>query len=208
MRARINSLLDATQDITTNLKSKVGLAVGRYVTYKIVSPEEIGQPVCIFKSETTEKVKLMRVLDFIEEGDFTLIYPEINLWYFENASFIGRNDFVIKDNKVFWNKIKHYNFPKNLPLDFNLIQYNQKTVTIKGKKTNKCFDVAFSLLGVHATVWSHSLSEYYTKIPILSKVLERETGVVKVLVPFYKELGGFALIAKPPFFIYFFSNVI
>lgn len=168
-------------------KSRCGLTLGKYKRCKIVTPSEIGKPVCIFKPETQETVKLMRVLGFIEDGDFTLTYPEIDLWRFDDSSFIGGNDFVIKEDKVFWNKIGAYNFSKNIPLDRNLINYNQNNVTLRNVKVEKHFDVAFSILGVHATVWSHSLSEYFTKISILSKVLDIEKGVVKVLVPVYKD---------------------
>lgn len=187
MRARINSILDNTQDKYIGLKSKCGLALGKYKTYSIVTPNEIGLSVSVFKPETRETVKLMRVLGFIEEGDFTLTYPEIDLWRFEDATFIGRNDIVIKGNKVFWNKINAYNFAKNIPLDKNLVCYDQNQVTLKVVKIEKKYDVAFSLLGVHATVWSHSLSEYFTKIAVLSEVLEIEKGIVKVLVPVYKD---------------------
>ena len=188
MRARINSYLDKAQDIYVEIKAKLGLAFGKYNVFNIVTPNEIGQPVYVFKPETRETVKLMRVLGFIEEGDFTLTYPEIDLWRFEDVSVIGRNDFVIKGDKVFWNKIGNYNFAKNIPLDKNLINYTQNSVTLKDVKAEKNFDAVFSLLGVHATIWSHSLSEYYTKISVLTKILEIEKDIVKVLVPVYKDM--------------------
>lgn len=187
MRARINRYLDKAQDRIIRLKSRFGLACGKYKTYSIASPDEMGHSVYVFKPETREKVKLMRVIGFVEEGDFTLTYPEIDLWCFEGASVIGRNDFVIKGGKVFWNKIENYNFPKNIPLDKNLIEYNRDAVTLRETKVEKNYDVAFSLLGVHATIWSHSLSEYFTKISVLAKVLELESGIVKVLVPVYND---------------------
>lgn len=187
MRARINNILDKTQGRFVELKSKMGLAFGKYKTYSIVEPNIIGQSVLVFKPETREVVKLMRVYDFIEDGEFTHIYPEIDLWRFEKASFIGGNDFVIKEDNVFWNKINNYNFPKNIPADKNLVSYTREEVTIETGKEEAHFDVAFSLLGVHATVWSHSLSEYFTKISVLSRVLEIEKGIVKVLVPVYKD---------------------
>lgn len=187
MRARINRYLDDLQNKFTCLKSKCGLSFGKYKTYSIADPGEIGQSVYIFKPETRETIKLMRVYGFIEDGDFTLTYPEIDLWSFDDSSVIGLNDFVIKDDKVFWNKIRNYNFAKNLPTDKNLISYTHDTVTIKESKLVKHFDVVFSLLGVHATIWSHSLSEYFTKISVISKVLELEKGTIKVLVPVYND---------------------
>lgn len=187
MRAGINRLLDNAQAKVVELKSKLGLAIGKFKSYKVVSPDVLGRAAYVFKPETHETVKLMRVYGFIEDGEFSLTYPEIDLWCFDNASVIGRNDFVIKEDKVFWNKIRNYNFAKNLPVDKNLINYTQDSVTLKEVKALKCFDVAFSLLGVHATVWSHSLSEYFTKISVLSKVLEQEKGIIKVLVPVYKD---------------------
>lgn len=187
LRSKINKFLYKAENQYIDAKSRYGLTFGKYKTYKIVTPSKIGQPVCIFKPETQETVKLMRVLGFIEDGEFTITYPEIDLWRFDDSSFIGGNDFVIKGNKVFWNKIGAYNFAKNIPLDRNLINYNHNNVTLRNVKVEKHYDVVFSILGVHATVWSHSLSEYYTKLSILSKVLDIEKGVVKVLVPVYKD---------------------
>ena len=187
MRARINNILDIVQSKCIEQKLKCGLAFRRYKLYTIVAPNEIGESVFVFKSETQETVKLMRVFGFIESGEFTLTYPKIDLWCFKDASFIGRNDFVIKGDKVFWNKISNYNFAKNISLDKNLIGYTQNTVMLKEVKPEQHFDVAFSILGVHATIWSHSLSEYFTKISVLTKVLEIEKGIVKVLVPVYKD---------------------
>lgn len=187
MRAGINRLLDNAQAKVVELKSKLGLAIGKFKSYKVVSPDVLGRAAYVFKPETHETVKLMRVCGFIEDGEFSLTYPEIDLWCFDNASVIGRNDFVIKEDKVFWDKIRNYNFAKNLPVDKNLINYTQDSVTLKEVKALKSYDAVFSLLGVHATVWSHSLSEYFTKISVLSKVLEQEKGIIKVLVPVYKD---------------------
>jgi len=187
MKSKIIRTIDNAQNSYIALKSRVGLIRGKYKKYTIIKPDSIGKSICVFKPETHEVVKLMRVYGFIEDGEFSLTYPEINVWCFENASVIGRNDFVIINDKVFWGKMYHYNFAKNIPLDKNLITYDDKSVTIKENEPSKKIDVAFSLLGVHATVWSHSLSEYYSKISVLSKVLEQEKGVVKVLVPIYED---------------------
>lgn len=187
MRARINHYLDIAQDIINDIKIKLGLAFGKYKSYNIVEPGDLGSPVFVFKPETQETVKLMRVFGFIEEGDFTITYPELDVWCFENAEIIGRNDFIIKGNNVFWDKINHFNFSKNIALDYNLISHNNESLIVKETEVEKHFDVAFSLLGVHATIWSHSLSEYFTKISAIAKVFEHEKGNVKVLVPYYND---------------------
>lgn len=187
MRAGINRILDKTQDVIIRVKENYGLFLRKYKKYNIVPPETLGVAVCVFKPETRETVKLMRVLGFIEDGDFTLTYPEINLWRFDNACCIGKNDFVINGDNVFWNKINHYNFSKNIVLDNNIISHSNNTLIIKDIKEYKRLDVAYSLLGVHATVWSHSLSEYFTKISMLPRVLDLEKSTVKVLVPEYKD---------------------
>lgn len=187
MRARVNNLLDVVQEKCIGLKEKIGLATRKFRKYSIVAPDLIGDSVAIFKPVTYEKVKLMRVVGFIDKGDFSLTYPQIDLWRFNEASVIGGNDFVIKGNRVFWDKVSHYNFSKNIAADRNLIAYTQNTVTIEDDNQNINFDVAFSLLGVHASVWSHSLSEYYTKISMLPTILNIEKGTVKVLVPMYKD---------------------
>ena len=187
MRARINRYLDNAQDCYVSLKAKCGLYFRRYKQFCIVKPTVIGEPIQVFKPETKETVKLMRVYGFIEEGEFSLTYPEIDIWRFEDACVIGSNDFVIKDDRVFWNKIANYNFSKNLPADKNLVSYSQNEVTLKDFEARHSFDVAYSILGVHANVWSHSLSEYFPKLRALDSILKIESSIVKVLVPDYKD---------------------
>ncbi len=166
---------------------KISLASGKYINYAFTEPDKIGKPFCVFKPETTETIKLMRVYGFIENGEFTINYPEIKLWIFENVSVFGRNDFIIKDQKVYWPKMYNYNFNKNIPHDYNLISYDNQNVIIREEKKNSIIDVAFSLIGVHAQIWSHSISEYYTKISMLASVLNREKNIITVLVPDYKD---------------------
>lgn len=185
--ANIHKLMTFLRKEKEKIDIKISLASGKYVNYAFTEPDKIGKPFCVFKPETTETIKLMRVYGFIENGEFTINYPEIKLWLFENVSVFGRNDFIIKGRNVYWAKMHNYNFNKNIPCDNNLISYDNQNVIIKDEKISNVIDVAFSIIGVHAHVWSHSISEYYTKISMLSSVLDEENGIVTVLVPDYKD---------------------
>ena len=185
--ASIHKFMSFLRKEKEKIDIKISLASGKYVNYAFTEPDKIGKPFCVFKPETTETIKLMRVYGFIENGEFTINYPEIKLWLFENVSVFGRNDFIIKGRNVYWSKMYNYNFNKNIPRDYNLISYDNQNVIIKDEKISNVIDVAFSIIGVHAQVWSHSISEYYTKISMLSSVLDEEDGIVTVLVPDYKD---------------------
>ena len=165
----------------------INLKLGKYKSFKIVKASEIGEIVNVFKPITKEKVKLMRVFGFIEDGSFELTYPAINLNLFEDAMVEGKTDYVIVGDKIFWPKYFRYNFNKNIARDKDLFEFRKNTVIIRTPVAKRSFEVAFSLLGVHAHVWSHSLSEYYTKLVEIKNVLSIEKGELIVLCPRYTD---------------------
>lgn len=165
----------------------INLKLGKYKSFKIVKASEIGEIVNVFKPITKEKVKLMRVFGFIEDGSFELTYPAINLNLFEDAMVEGKTDYVIVGDKIFWPKYFRYNFNKNIARDKDLFECRKNTVIIRTPVAKRSFEVAFSLLGVHAHVWSHSLSEYYTKLVEIKNVLSIEKGELIVLCPRYTD---------------------
>lgn len=172
-----------------NHKLKSGLKNGSLIELDIVKSEEIGIPVGVFKPETKETIKIMRTFGVIDQGSFDITYPQINLNVFNNVIVVSKTDFIISGQKVYWPKYFNYNFNKNIPLDCTLkwVNSTDNKVIVKDVKPSVVVDVAYSLLGVHAQIWSHSLSEYYTKLSQLDKVLEIEKGTVNLLVPNYKD---------------------
>ena len=170
-----------------NLVTNIFLRFGKCSKYSIVKETEIGKVIDVFKPETKETIKIMRTFGFIEDGNFQLTYPAINLCLFENVIVQGKADYVISGNRVFWPKFFRYNFSKNIPRDKGFYECVDTDLMLRTPKVTRTYDVAFSLLGVHAHVWSHALSEYFTKLVEIEKILSIETGELVVLCPQYTD---------------------
>lgn len=162
---------------------------GKILSAKINNAESLGSKVSVFKPETVEEVDMHKVYGFIVDGSFKVNYPEIDLWKFTDAMVIGRTDFVF-DNKgnVFWKKYFAYNYSKNIASDRLLEKEENGIVYYRKPKHILNVDVAFSMLGVHAHIWSHSLSEYFPKLAVLQNAIDDAGGELTVLVPNYQDL--------------------
>lgn len=182
--AIINKLHEKSHFLIMNIY----LWLGKCSKYEIVSDATIGSIVDIFKPKTKETIKLMRTFGFIENGSFDVTYPAINLSSFENAIVEGKTDYVIVDHKIYWPKFFNYNFSKNITRDYGFFGYKDDVIVIRTPKVSRTFNLAFSLLGVHAHVWSHSLSEYFTKLIEIKKILSLEKEELVVLCPNYTDL--------------------
>lgn len=161
---------------------------GTILSAKIVPAEEEGKKIFVFKTPSIEKVDIANVYNFASSGSFDVTYPEIALWKFNDAIVIGRTDFVITDNgKVFWKKYYAYNYSKNIASDRLLVKEEDGLIYYRKPRTVLCVDVAFSLLGVHAQIWSHALSEYYPKLSVLPQAIKDSGKEITILVPDYQD---------------------
>lgn len=161
---------------------------GKIKCATIVNAQTRGTKIHVFKEETIEKVPINKVFGFIVDGSFSVNYPEIDLWKFENATVIEGADYVFLENyQVFWKKYFAYNYSKNVPLDSLFIKEEDGVLFYQKPKKTQHVGVAFSLLGVHNQIWSHSLSEYYPKIFELKYALDDCGARISVLVPNYSD---------------------
>lgn len=174
--------------LTQQFSFDIAYKQGRILSAIIEPAEQLGSKVFVFKPETIEEVEMHKVYGFIASGSFKVEYPEIDLWKFEDAMVIGRTDFVFtKNSKVFWKKYFAYNYSKNIASDRLLVKEENGVVYYHKPKRQINVDVAFSMLGVHAHIWSHSLSEYYPKLAVLQQAIDDAGGELTVLVPNYQD---------------------
>lgn len=141
----------------------------------------------ISKPETEERVHTLKIFDFIQSGEFIVKYPEIAVWKIDNATLFYSSDFILTNNQLIWHKFYAYNFTKNYPCDKFLIRRENNILYIRKPYRIINVDVAFTLIGVHSHVWSHALSEYFTKLSQLQLVLDDAKCRVAILVPNYKD---------------------
>ena len=94
---------------------------------------------------------------------------------------------VLNENKVFWQKYYAYNYSKNIVSDKALIKEEDGFIYYNHPKVVHNVTCAFSLIGVFAHIWSHSLSEHYIKISVLGDIVKLAKERVTVLVPEYSD---------------------
>ena len=154
----------------------------------ICQGDQLGDKVLVFKPETEERIELQDIFEFCREGSFLVKCPEIDVRLFKNALCMADNDFVVlNDNKVFWQKYYAYNYSKNIVLDNALIKEDEGILYYKVPQIIHNVNCAFSLIGVFAHIWSHSLSEHYIKLSVLGDIVRLSKDRVTVLVPDYTD---------------------
>ncbi len=165
------------------------IKAGKVKYGRICRGDQLGDKVLVFKPETEDRIELQDIFEFCREGSFMVKCPEVDVWRFENALCMADSDFVVlNDDKVFWQKYFAYNYSKNIVLDNALVKEEEGNLYYKVPKVIHNVNCAFSLIGVFAHVWSHSLSEHYIKLSVLGDVVKLSKEKITVLVPDYKDV--------------------
>lgn len=178
---------DKAKTLFRDYSFRIALKNGEYEGYPIVPIEQVASKIGVFKPETEERVHTLKIFDFIQSGEFIVKYPEIAVWKIDNATLFYSSDFILTNNQLIWHKFDAYNFTKNYPCDKFLIRRENNILYIRKPYRIINVDVAFTLIGVHSHVWSHALSEYFTKLSQLQLVLDDAKCRVAILVPNYKD---------------------
>lgn len=154
---------------------------------EIVKSETIGEKVLCFKEATTERIEMQDIFGFCKNGSFEVECPEIDVWRFQNALCFSDSDFVISGDKAYWQKYYAYNYAKNIVKDQYLAEEKNGVLYYKIPQIIHEVDCAFSLIGVFAHIWSHSLSEHYIKLSVLGDVVQKAKRKLTILVPDYND---------------------
>lgn len=161
---------------------------GRISKVQFVEYSEVAEKFINVKPQTIEEIEMPQIMGFVEKGSFFVDYPEINIWHFKNARVFHRSDFIqISQDKIVWPKRQYFNFSKNKILDSFMYKYDyQEGYIFKPKRVYEVKQ-AFSLIGVHSDVWSHSVWEYIPKLFQIRKLLAKLDTRLTILVPDYGE---------------------
>lgn len=171
-----------------NKKISRGIKTGWIGSAKIEEGEKLGKKVLVFKEKTREIIELQDIYHFSYNGNYEVECPEIDVWFFKNVICLSDTDFVIfQDNRAFWQKYYAYNYSKNIVRDSAFVKEENGTLYYLKPHVTHNLECAFSLIGVFAHVWSHSLSEHYIKLSILGDIVKQSKERVTVLVPDYTD---------------------
>ena len=176
------------RNIKDDSKLKLLLRTGKLSKVRFVEYENSGKEVLVVKPRTIETIEMPQIFNFIDKGSFDVDYPKISIWKFENARVFHRSDFIqISKDEVIWPKRNNYNFSKNVIMDSFMYKYDYNIGYIKRPLKIIKADVAYSLIGVHSHIWSHSVWEYIPKLFQIRKLIDSINEKLTILVPDYQE---------------------
>lgn len=184
----INKTAKVITDCYDQWKYNIQVKTGSVIVTDIISPEEAGEKVVVFKPATTETFKYPKVYQFINDASLEIEYPEISLWKYNNAVIFNDSDFVItEDGRAVWPKYFYYNYAKNIIVDKNFVKEEQGKISYLRPQKPIEVDTAFSLIGVFSHIWAHVIVEYYPKLAVLKDAIADSPKKITVLVPEIKD---------------------
>ena len=184
----INKTAKIITDCYDQWKYNIQVKTGSVIVTDIISPEEAGEKVVVFKPATTETFKYPKVYQFINDASLEIEYPEISLWKYNNAVIFNDSDFVItEDGRAVWPKYFYYNYAKNIIVDKNFVKEEQGKISYLRPQKPIEVDTAFSLIGVFSHIWAHVIVEYYPKLAVLKGAIADSPKKITVLVPEIKD---------------------
>ena len=176
------------KDVINSLDFYIKKSNGKLTKAEFVDISKVAEKYIEVKPRSLEEIEMPQIFNFTTKGSFWVDYPEIYIWKFHNSRVFHQSDFIqVGKNEVVWPKRDNFNFSKNLILDSFIYKYDYNECYILKPLRVKKVDYAFSLLGVHANVWSHSVWEYIPKLFQLKNLLKKVGHKLTVLVPDYGE---------------------
>jgi len=163
------------------------IALKKSIKVKLRNDFNPGEPVLKIKEETLEKMNFMKVYKHIEGGEIVFRYPEITLNKYHNALVFPYSDFIITENVAVWPKTKYAHFQKIKPLDKDLLRYVDQTLYVKKPDSIINVKCAFSLCGVHSSVWSHFLIQYLPKTKFIKDIIKLIGSSLTLVTPEYED---------------------
>ncbi len=155
--------------------------------FHLVDKFQIEKKAFSIKEQTIEKVRPFDIYGSISGIQFDVEYPAIYLMEYSEVRFFVESDFIIYEDKVVWDKRNYPMFQKMIPQDKDLIHFDEKTVQISTNKEVIEIGTAFSMCGVHATVWSHFLVQYLPKLYFFAQYAEKQGEEITVILPEYSD---------------------
>jgi hypothetical protein len=151
-------------------------------SYEIEDATTLGKIFFELKPSSIEDIPIPRSYNFLESSVVKIHCSPLNCYQFSNAFIFSGSDFIMTDDKVFWEKTNYKNFSHIIPLDYHLISYDGSNIRIKKRPISRTVENGFSLLGFAPFNWSHFLFQYYPKLDALVKIKENFNDVITIII--------------------------
>lgn len=155
--------------------------------YKLYDSYDYFDRLNEIKPDTYETVHIPNIYKVSKNYEIEAFSPAMGIYLIKNAQVSVNTDIIIANGKVLWDKCFNLMHSKTNPLDVDLIQYDDKTVTIRNyKNIVKVKGRSLSLLGRFSDLWSHFILQYASKMYFAkeAKLLNED---LTVIVPVYKD---------------------
>ncbi len=170
-----------------------GMEWKRYVkkherTYPVIKkPESVFSTVYRIKDQTYEQTALPETYKLVKESHLNVYCSEMNILKIKQACVSEGSDIVLTPKGAVYDRINSKMFSMQILCDKNLSEYSTDGISvIEYEKTVKVKGLCISLLGVHDSVWSHFLIQYFPKLGFAKRggLLEDK---LSILVPEYSD---------------------
>lgn len=139
------------------------------------------------KSDSYEDIVLGEVFNLSKETMMKVFSGAKYVLEVPNAKVCSDSDIVICDKGVIWDKYFVELFSQTVPLDSNLLYYDNEYVKLKDyKNTIKLQGITISLLGKFSTIWAHFLLQFVSKLYV-AKSAGLLNDKVTLLIPNYTD---------------------
>lgn len=168
-----------------NLKIKLYFKSKKYNILK--EPEKYNPIIYHIKDDSWEISHLPEVFKICKSSTSLYYHPKQDILLLSYASVSDESDLIITKDGVIWDKSYLDNFTKVIPLDSNLLSYDEDSAVIESKK-HKVFvnQECISLLGVHANIWAHFIVQFLPKLYYAEDAGLLNRNII-ILIPDYKD---------------------
>jgi hypothetical protein len=130
-----------------------------------------------------EKVYFPRVYGISDGGEVAFLSRDISLYMFPNAVMHPLSDFIRIGSTAYWDKLGRFQLRKTIPFDKDFVtaDLTRNRCFLSNVENVETYEIAFSLLGVHAAQWGHFLPTFLPKLRAL-QYLSGKQGI-KILLP-------------------------
>lgn len=134
----------------------------------------------VLESEKYENILFSNVYGLSKGGEYTLWFDQVALYQFKNALIRPYSEFVRLDDGVYWDKISKPQLPMIIPMDRDLVAYDDRRALLIESPPRVFVKCGLSLLDLKIRSWGHFIACGLPRIKSLEKINEQN---LEVLIP-------------------------
>lgn len=159
------------------------------VAYPIIKiPSNEFENVYHIKDATWERMEQPGVYHLLKPWQLFQYHASQDILRVDDCVIYNASDIITTKDGCIWDKVYSDVFSKNIPLDNGVFEWSNNEVLLR-KPIEEVVNIngdCMSLLGVHATIWSHFLVQFLPKLYYAEEAGLLENNIT-VILPCYKD---------------------